>query len=74
MLPKRSPATRYYRLAGLHYFSKRNRIEEDVARLHVLAGDHDEDVKVLRTVWQGLFNLHAVVSRWHQGTQGALFL
>ena len=28
---------------------------------HVLAGDHPEDVEVLRTVCQGQFNLHAVV-------------
>ena len=28
---------------------------------HVLAGDHPEDVAVLRTVCQGQFNLHAVV-------------
>ena len=28
---------------------------------HVLAGDHPEDVKVLRTVCQGQFNFHAVV-------------
>jgi len=36
-------------------------IKEDVARIHVLAGDHSEDVEVLRTVRQGQFNLHAVV-------------
>ena len=28
---------------------------------HVLAGDHAEDVKVLRTVCQGQFYLHTVV-------------
>ena len=39
----------------------RHRIEEDVASVHVLAGDHPEDVEVLGTVGQGQFNLHAVV-------------
>ena len=36
-------------------------IKEDVARVHVFAGDHPEDVEVLGTVGQGQFNLHAVV-------------
>ncbi len=36
-------------------------IEEDVACIDVLAGDHAEDVKVLRTVCQGQFDFHAVV-------------
>ena len=35
--------------------------EKDVAQGHVLAGDHAEDVEVLRTVREGQFNLHAVV-------------
>ncbi len=39
-----------------------DRIEEDVACINVLEGDHPEDVKVLRTVCQGQFNLHAVVA------------
>ena len=34
---------------------------ENVACIDVLAGNHPEDVKVLRTVCQGQFNLHAVV-------------
>ena len=38
-----------------------HRIEEDVACIYVFAGDHPEDVEVLRTVCQGQFNLHAVV-------------
>ena len=38
-----------------------HRIEEDVARVHVLAGDHPEDGDVLRTVRQRQFYLHAVV-------------
>ncbi len=36
-------------------------IEEDVTSVHVLAGDHPEDAKALRTVCQGQFNFHAVV-------------
>ena len=39
----------------------RHGIKEDVARVHVLAGDHPEDIEVLRTVCQGQFNLHGVV-------------
>ena len=38
-----------------------HRIEEDVACIYVFAGDHPEDVEVLRTVREGQFNLHAVV-------------
>ena len=36
-------------------------IEEDIARIDVLSGDHAEDVEVLGTVGQGQFNLHGVV-------------
>ncbi len=32
-----------------------------MSKSNVFAGDHAEDVKVLRTVCQGQFNLHAVV-------------
>ena len=60
-LPNRSPASRYFRLAGLHYSTNRFFIEEDVTRVHVLAGNHAEDGDVLRAVRQGQFNLHAVV-------------
>ena len=32
-----------------------------MSKFNVFAGDHAEDVEVLRTVCQGQFNLHAVV-------------
>ena len=42
----RSPVTRYFRLAGLHYFSKRNCIEDDVTCIDILAGQVPEDSEV----------------------------
>ena len=32
-----------------------------MSKSNVFAGDHLEDIKILRTVCQGQFNLHAVV-------------
>ena len=32
-----------------------------MSKFNVFAGDHPEDIKILRTVCQGQFNLHAVV-------------